>query len=104
MQTVKIRKISAPPQLLNKALLRIVVLYLLALIAVFSYIPFDIEYAAFDTDGHFSLSPAIIEYAWLNPPPEDARKMIAGVNWSRIYLELTTVTIIAGIACGLSKK
>jgi hypothetical protein len=104
METSKAEKVTLSPQILKKTIFRVVILYLLVLITIFSYIPFDIQYAAFDEEGHFALSSFTIEYAWLNPPPEDARKMIAGVDWPRIYLEITALSIVAAGFCILSKK
>lgn len=51
-----------------------------------------------DLDGSFILYPAHIEYAFLNPPQEYAGKMIAGINWPRIYLEITAVTLTSCIS------
>lgn len=103
MQTIKTEKFIFSLPLPAPALFHIAILYLLMLAVIFSYIPFDIEYAEFTQEGNFHLSPAAIEYAWLNPPLEDAGKMVAGVDWSRIYLELGICTLIAGAAC-LYKK
>jgi hypothetical protein len=99
MQTLKIRKSNLAAQLEFKTIFRVIIVYLLTIVIIFSYIPFDIQYATIDREGHFILSPAIIEYAWLNPPQEIDGKMIAGVNWQRINYEMVFVTIIAVIFC-----
>lgn len=98
---IRTRILSSHP--LNKALWRILILYLLALIVIFSYIPFYVQIASNELDGSFILSPKIIEYAWFNPPMENEKRMISGINWYRIYTELIVTTIVAGI-CLLCAK